>query len=197
MKIRRKNKNFKILFGISTKGKPLPEYFPVSFNLLLNLASVCHAKNSDILWQYISSYVPKIKKGQNLKYDELVNLSLNYYNERILPFKRYRKPNKTEMIGIKKLIDLLSKAEKNISAEDIQSLVFSVGKELKYDNLKDWFRGLYETVLGQSTGPRMGGFIKLFGVHETISLLKDVLNKKLVSQEKYDLEIYFIFFKVF
>ena len=70
------------------------------------------------------------------------------------------------------------------SADEIQSLVFSVGKELKFNNLKDWFTGLYETVLGQSNGPKMGGFIKLLGIDETISLLNDVLDEKFVNKDE-------------
>ena len=70
-------------------GKPLRQVFPVSFNLLLNLASVCHAKNENILWEYISNYVPEINKGENSEFDELVKLALNFFNERVLPNKKY------------------------------------------------------------------------------------------------------------
>ena len=166
------------------QGKAPVEYFPVSFNLLLNLASVCHAKNTNILWKYISNYFPNLKNGQNLKFDELVNLSLNYYKEQIYPFKKYRIPSEVERRGIKKLINLLGNLKEETSSDEIQSLVFSVGKELKFNNLKEWFSGLYETVLGQSNGPRMGGFIKLFGINETILLLNDVLEEKFVKKDK-------------
>ncbi len=160
-------------------GKPFYKVFPVSFNLLLNLASVCHAKNEKILWEYISNYVPDLKKGENSKFDELVKLSLNFFNERVLPNKKYRNPSEKEKKGIKTLIDFLENSEDDISTEEIQSKIFSIGKELQYENLKDWFLALYETVLGQSNGPRMGGFIKLFGIKSTISLLNDVLENRL------------------
>ena len=159
------------------------EYFPLSFNLLLNLASVCHAKNTSVLWKYISNYVPNLKEGLNPKFDELVDLSINYYNERIMPYKKYRKASETEKIGIKKLIDRLINLSQEANAEEIQTIVFSVGKEMNYENLRDWFSVLYETVLGQSNGPRMGGFIKLYGIDSTISLLNDALNEKFVKDE--------------
>ena len=167
---------------IHPKNQPI-EYFPVSFNLLLNLASVCHAKNTSVLWKYISNYVPNLKEGLNRKFDELVDLSINYYNERILPYKKYRKPSENEKVGIMKLINLLKDLNQEANAEEIQTIVFSVGKEMKYDNLRDWFSALYETVLGQSSGPRMGGFIKLYGIDSTISLLNDVLNGKFVEDD--------------
>ena len=40
---------------------------------------------------------------------------------------------------------------------------------------------MYETLLGQQTGPRMGSFIALYGVRESIALIDDALNGKLVG----------------
>ena len=107
-----------------------------------------------------------------------------YFNERVLPNKKYRKPNEIEKKGIKILIDFLENSKDDISSEEIQNKIFSIGKELKYEHLKDWFLGLYETVLGQSNGPRMGGFIKLFGIKSTISLLNEVLEGSLIFKVK-------------
>ena len=39
----------------------------------------------------------------------------------------------------------------------------------------DWFKALYETLLGQEQGPRMGSFIVLYGISETVTLIKRVL----------------------
>ena len=160
------------------KGQVPSDIFPVSFNLLLNLSSVCHAESSKVLWQYLSKYLPNLKMGLNKKFDKLVNLSLKYYKDRILPFKKYRIPIQAEKNNIKKLIDLLQKTNESVSSEDIQSIVFQVGKEANYNNLKDWFSCLYETSLGQKNGPRMGSFIKLYGVTNSIKLFEDVINEK-------------------
>ena len=67
------------------------------------------------------------------------------------------------------------------SAEDIQSLVYEAGKAHEFENLRDWFRALYETLLGQSQGPRMGGFIALYGVDETLALIDTVLDGRQVG----------------
>ena len=61
------------------------------------------------------------------------------------------------------------------SAEDLQTLVFSVGKDHAFENLRAWFQALYEVLLGQSQGPRFGGFIALYGVEETAKLIEDAL----------------------
>ena len=160
------------------KGQVPSDIFPVSFNLLLNLSSVCHAESSKVLWQYLSKYLPNLKMGLNKKFDELVNLSLKYYKDRILPYKKYRIPIQAEKNNIKKLIDFLQKTSESVSSEDIQSIVFQVGKEANYNNLKDWFSCLYETSLGQKNGPRMGSFIKLYGITNSIKLFENVINEK-------------------
>ena len=48
--------------------------------------------------------------------------------------------------------------------------------------MRDWFKGLYETVLGQSEGPRMGSFIKLYGIQATQLLLEKVLEGDLTNK---------------
>ena len=63
-----------------------------------------------------------------------------------------------------------------------QSIIFAIGKKLEYENLRDWFKGLYERVLGQSEGPRMGSFIKLYGIDSTQLLLEKVLEGSLTNK---------------
>ena len=146
----------------------------------MNLASVCHAEDTDIVWGYISSYAPNIKRNKEL--DKLISLAVNYYNEKIAPTKKYREPSSKEKKGIVELIEALSNLDESVTSDEIQSIVFSIGKDLEYENLRDWFKGLYETVLGQSQGPRMGSFIKLYGVQSTKALLEKVLEGNLITK---------------
>ena len=64
-----------------------------------------------------------------------------------------------------------------MSAEDLQTLVYEVGKgpDFGFENLRDWFKALYETLLGSSQGPRMGSFIALYGVANTRALIAEAL----------------------
>ena len=58
--------------------------------------------------------------------------------------------------------------------EAIQTMVYSVGKENGYkENLRDWFKMIYEVIFGDENGPRLGFFISFFGVKETIDLIKN------------------------
>ena len=160
-------------------GCPPQNDLPVTYTLLLNLASVCHANDPEIIWGYVSAYSPGVVRTAEL--DLLMKLAVNYYKEKIEPFKTYRLPSPKEEIGLKELVKSLSNLNEATSSDELQSLVFSIGKNLEYDNLRDWFKGLYETVLGQSDGPRMGSFIKLYGIKSTKKLLEEVLNGKLVK----------------
>ena len=65
--------------------------------------------------------------------------------------------------------------------DDLQSLVFAVGKNHNFENLRDWFQAIYEILLGASQGPRFGGFIALYGVNETIELINQGLNGELIG----------------
>ena len=111
----------------------------------------------------------------------MYNCFINYYKERVLPFKNFRLPNEFETKSIKSLVNYLKNLKNETTSEEVQSIVFKVGKEAGYENLREWFSCLYETALGQSSGPRMGGFIKLYGINKSIKLLEDVLNGKLVK----------------
>ena len=51
---------------------------------------------------------------------------------------------------------------------------------LKYyskETMREWFKAMYETLLGSAQGPRMGSFIALFGAKETIGLIDAALKQ--------------------
>ena len=62
-------------------------------------------------------------------------------------------------------------------AEAYQFEVYEAGKAAGFDNLRDWFKALYETLIGSSQGPRMGGFIALYGLEQTRALVATALAK--------------------
>jgi lysyl-tRNA synthetase, class I len=61
------------------------------------------------------------------------------------------------------------------TAEEIQNIVYEIGKDGGFENLRDWFKALYETLLGSSAGPRMGSFIALYGIENSRKLIKEAL----------------------
>ncbi|MBC6685869.1 lysine--tRNA ligase [Wolbachia pipientis] len=144
----------------------------INFSLLLNLAAACNAENKEIVWGFISSYAPNVTPENNKMLDRLSDFAVKYYHDFIKPTKSYKTPNAKEREALLDLKDTLHSLSTTVTAEEIQSQVFSIGKKYDYTNLRDWFQLLYETLLGQKTGPRMGSFIKLYGIDNTISLIE-------------------------
>ena len=75
------------------------------------------------------------------------------------------------------LIDVLKKTPLSVQAEDIQTEIYNIGMSLEFENLKDWFSGFYEVILGQEQGPRLGSFIKFYGINKTIELLENKIKE--------------------
>ena len=148
----------------------------ISFNMILNLASVCNAESSEILWGFIENYYPNIDKDENKLLNQLLEYGVVFYKEFILPNKKYRDPTDKEKEGFKRLIQILKESSPNDEAEEIQTKIYEIGMSLKFENLKDWFSAFYQVVLGQGQGPRLGSFIKFYGIKKTIILLEEKVN---------------------
>ena len=144
--------------------------------MILNLASVCNAESSEILWGFIENYYPNINKKDNRLLNKLLEFGVNYYKKFILPNKKYRNPTEKEKEGFKKLINLLKESSLDDEAEEIQTKIYDIGMSLQYENLKDWFSAFYQVILGQNQGPRLGSFIKFYGIKKTITLLEEKNN---------------------
>lgn len=147
----------------------------LGFNILLNLASVCHTDDKAVLWHFIRRYRPGLTPENAPLLDRLVGHALQYYQDVVLPMKQYRKASPDEADALLDLADRLARLPANSSAEDIQAVVYEVGKRDTFAHLKDWFRTLYETLLGQQQGPRMGSFISLYGLENSIALIRRVV----------------------
>lgn len=105
----------------------------------------------------------------------MLEFGVEFYKQFILPNKKYRAPSAQEKDGFKELLDFLKNQGEEIDAETIQTKIYDIGMSLKYENLKEWFGAFYEVVLGQKQGPRLGSFIKFYGIKKTISLLNEKL----------------------
>ena len=106
--------------------------------------------------------------------DSLTDYAVNYFKDKVEPKKKFKKPNAQEKKALENLVLKLKEIDKSLNPEEIQTHVYSVGKENGYDkNLRDWFKLIYEVVFGEENGPRMGFFISFFGLNETIKLISD------------------------
>ncbi len=154
---------------------PNIETFGISFSLLLNLTSVCNPENKSVLWRFVSKYALNATP-QNAPYlDHLIDFAIGYYNDFIKDNKYYLIPNDQQKIILQEIITMLNTLPIDITSEQIQEKIYDIGNEHGYSNLKDYFKELYQMLLGQTQGPRLGSFIKLFGIEETVNLILRVL----------------------
>ncbi|MGH1444692.1 MAG: lysine--tRNA ligase, partial [Cognatishimia sp.] len=184
-------------------GGKVPESdMVVPFSMLLNLASASSAEDKAAMWGFINKYAPDATPESNPTMDQAAGFAVRYFNDFVKPNKVFRAPTDQERAALTDLAKALSSpeaalaviAEKNAamgnddalpeanfaSDEFLQSIVFAVGKNHGFDPLRDWFKAIYEVLLGASQGPRFGGFIALYGVPETIALIEAGLNGELM-----------------
>ena len=149
----------------------------MTFSMLLNLVEASNANSKELLWKFVKKYKPNILDKDYPIFDKLIEYAIKYFNDVIKSKKAYKKPNDNEKTALQALIEALDKCDDNMKPEDIQTNIYTVGKENGYkENLRDWFKLIYQVVFGDENGPRMGFFISFFGVQETKELIKNKLN---------------------
>lgn len=174
----------------------------VPFSMLLNLASASSAEDKDVLWGFIAKYAPEASAETHPGLDAAAGYAVRYFNDFVKPHKVFRAPDARERAALADLAEAFSSAEAALGViaaqhaaegndaplpeadmadqEFLQTVVFAVGKKHGFEPLRDWFKAIYEVLLGASQGPRFGAFAALYGVEETIALINEALAGKLV-----------------
>jgi lysyl-tRNA synthetase class 1 len=153
-------------------GTPPESKMVVPFAMLLNLASVSHAEDKEKMWGFIRRYAPDASPVTHPDLDAAAGFAVRYYNDFVKPTKVFRAPDAKERAAMEDLLARLRAWDGGTDPEELQSMVFAVGKEHGFEPLRDWFKALYEVLLGASQGPRFGGFIALYGIDESIALIE-------------------------
>ena len=149
---------------------------PIPFTMLLNLASVVNADRPDMLWGFIRRYHPGAGPEETPFLARLVDYAVAYYRDFVRPAKRFRPATRgRRQPRLNDLADTLAVMPADSTAEAIQDEVYAVGKRHPFPALKNWFECLYQVLLGQQEGPRFGGFVALYGVTETVGLIRSAL----------------------
>ncbi len=148
---------------------------PLSFAMLLNLASVVNAETPELLWGFIRRYSPGATAEDMPFLARLVDCAIAYYQDIVRPTKVFREPDATERAALVDLAASLRAMAADAPAEDLQTLLYDVGKRHPFAELRAWFACLYQVLLGQQEGPRFGQFVALYGVAETVALIDAAL----------------------
>ncbi len=158
------------------------EALPVSFALLLNLVGVL-GKGASVeqVKAYLARYLPDAAPSARL--DALIEKAVAYNRDVIAPTLNRRAPTAAEAEALRALDSALERLGEGADAEALQNAVYEVGKDERHGfaSLRDWFRALYEILLGSEQGPRMGSFIALYGVANTRTLIAEALGATTAS----------------
>ncbi|MEA2930371.1 MAG: lysyl-tRNA synthetase, class [Hyphomicrobiales bacterium] len=168
-------------------GNPPKPDMPITFQLLLTLVSSSNAENAATLWGFIGRYRPGVSPATHPRLDAMVGYAINYYRDFVAPTKRFREPTETERVALNDLRDALSQLPKDATPEDIQNVVYEIGRREPFlDTRKpakdgrpgvslDWFNMLYQVLLGQEKGPRFGSFVAVYGLANTVAMIDGAL----------------------
>jgi lysyl-tRNA synthetase class 1 len=156
-------------------GRPPQWSSPVSFALLMNLVAVANPTDVSQLWAYITRYAPGTSPETHPLLDELAGYAMRYYRDFVLPAKTFRSPTEQERAAMADLAGRLRMFPDEPTGENLQTMTFEVGKTHGFENLRDWFKALYEVLLGQEQGPRFGSFAALYGAGDTAKLIDEAL----------------------
>ena len=162
-------------------GTPPKSMMVVPFAMLLNLASVSAAEDKAKLWGFIQRYAPDAAPETHPDLDQAAGFAVRYYNDFVKPKKVFRAASEQEAAAMADLVTRLKGWDGGLDGDALQTMVFAVGKDHGFENLRDWFKALYEVLLGASEGPRFGGFIALYGIAESVALIEAGLAGKLAQ----------------
>ena len=161
-------------------GSGAGDKLPVTYGLLLNLVGVLGANASaGPVWSYLANYIDDATPESHPALATLVDCAIAYNRNFIAPTLQRRTPEAGEAAALAALDEELAGTSDDATAEEIQNLVYAIGKDPHYgfESLRDWFKALYQTLLGSSDGPRMGSFIMLYGIGNTRKLIAEALGQ--------------------
>jgi lysyl-tRNA synthetase, class I len=168
-------------------GAPPRADNPVPFSMLLSLVTASNAENADTLWGFIGRYRPGVTEATHPRLAALVDYAIHYFRDFVLPAKKFREPSAAERAALADLRDALSQLPADAPVDEIQNVVYEVGRREPFlDDKKkakdgkpgvalDWFNMLYQVLLGQEKGPRFGSFVAAYGISNTIDMIDGAL----------------------
>jgi len=159
------------------EGNPPAAATPVSFAMLLTLVNAVGG-DPDVLKGFIRKYRPAASAEELAAADALTVYAARYYKDFVEPKKSYRQPTEQERAALTMLAARLREIGDGGGEDEYHTATFDAGKANGYEkNLRDWFAAIYEVVFGQTEGPRMGPFTKIYGAVATAKLIEAALTR--------------------
>ena len=160
---------------------PQGELTPISFTMLVNLAMTIGTWSPEVLWSFVQRYLPNATPQSHPFLDQLIARAISFSNDFAGVHREWRLPTVLESMALGDLANSLRALPPETPAEDIQTVVYEVGKRHSFPELRAWFGCLYQVLLGQDEGPRLGQFVALYGIAETVALIEHALARQVAA----------------
>jgi len=178
----RRRINIKRLVEYSYLLREVPEPKDYKFGTILNVISLLPFKQMDeqSLLKHVSDIIGKYYEitPDELHLDnwfvQLFRCALNYLNE-IVPYMHVEVPS-LDPQTLDAIERFLISINQDMSAEEIQSLAFSIARESSV-SIRNFFSTLYFLLLGRFSGPKLGPLIHRLGVETSKSLILSAIEK--------------------
>ncbi len=157
-------------------GTPPRSGMIIAYSMLLNLASAAGDASDDVIWGLIDRYRPDRAGPRSPDLVAAVQGARRYFRDHIVPTRSFRPPTPAERAALEDLIAQLRTPACPGEADELQRLVYAIGRTHRFDPMRNWFRCLYEVVFGTEQGPRFGSFIALYGPAATADLIASKLS---------------------
>lgn len=151
----------------------------ISYSLLVNVAENLGSDDAELLYDYARRYDATVEENAEF-FRPLCHHVLAYIkdtNSRRPGTVLGQLPPGDYFSALQSLsVDLDALADANsFRGEMLQNLVFAVGRKHGLEP-GNWFRFLYETLLGKTQGPRLGSFFAMLGPDKVRALLHKAIN---------------------
>ena len=148
---------------------------PISFNLILNLVSASGKNDPNFILDFIKKYDESVINYDHSFMLELVTGAISFEKNVNANKIQFKIPNEKEKNIFLDLINRIEFLPIDADAERIQTEIYQIGKDHDFENLREWFKLIYQVLFGKTDGPRFGTFIAIYGIKETIQLIKERL----------------------
>lgn len=151
-----------------------PDLGGLRYSDLINLVSATGLTAPDLLRPYLERSFGSSRVEANWEFiQDLLAKAANYYEDFILPERRVPELSAEQWELVDLFVDLIGR---EAAADAIQTGVFDIANGSGLAP-KEYFKLLYGVLLGQESGPRIGGFVQLLGkekIREIIARARSV-----------------------
>ncbi len=161
--------DFNFVADFKAEEKKFPK---ISYMLICNLMTALKSTEKDFIKSYLAKQKDLTEEDLNsVFFNELIAKSAKYYDDFLIA-------GKPDLILTEEEVELLGRfrelLQTELTAEELHNQVYEIARE---SDVKPQFlfKIIYQVLIGQDRGPRLGSFVKMIGQKKTIELIDSAI----------------------